>query len=330
MSGRKLGAVVAALLAAAALVAVGLAWQRSGRALRPAWYAHPGPDRELRAPGPGWQRLDWAGRHRDPQAELGLAYESVAFPAVDGSTLRGWYVPGAPGATAAVVTVHGATSDRRDFLRQLPWLHAAGHPVLLFDCREHGRSDGRGRGLALGYRERHDVSAAAAWLAEARGFERIAAFGTSQGASAAILAAAEDPRIDAVLAENPYARVGRLFRDSPVFVGELPGPLLRLTTLLAIWRAAGDPFAPQPVDVVHEIAPRPLLLLHGSADRITRLPHSIALHERAGEPKELWVVPGAGHSALVNARPEAYRATVLGFLARWLDAPQAEGDGAAP
>jgi len=47
--------------------------------------------------------------------------------------------------------------------------------------------------------------------------------------------------------------------------------------------------------VVGELAPKPLLLIHGGADRI--LPHesSQALYERAGEPKRLKILPGVGH-----------------------------------
>ena len=47
--------------------------------------------------------------------------------------------------------------------------------------------------------------------------------------------------------------------------------------------------------VVGELAPKPLLLIHGDADTI--LPHesSQALYDRAGEPKTLKILPGVGH-----------------------------------
>jgi uncharacterized protein len=47
--------------------------------------------------------------------------------------------------------------------------------------------------------------------------------------------------------------------------------------------------------LVAELAPRPLLLLHGTADAI--LPHECSerLYERAQEPKTLKLFPGAGH-----------------------------------
>ena len=47
--------------------------------------------------------------------------------------------------------------------------------------------------------------------------------------------------------------------------------------------------------VVAELAPRPLLLLHGTADTI--LPHECSerLYERAQEPRTLKLFPGVGH-----------------------------------
>ena len=43
------------------------------------------------------------------------------------------------------------------------------------------------------------------------------------------------------------------------------------------------------------LSPIPLLFIHGDADTIVPLHHSQRLYELAGFPKDLWVVPGAGH-----------------------------------
>ena len=39
-----------------------------------------------------------------------------------------------------------------------------------------------------------------------------------------------------------------------------------------------------------------------------------AKSEHAKEPKRLWVVPGADHGKYLDAQPEEYRRTVMGFL----------------
>lgn len=47
--------------------------------------------------------------------------------------------------------------------------------------------------------------------------------------------------------------------------------------------------------VVGNLAPKPLLLIHGTADTILSHESSQALYERAGEPKTIRLFPGAGH-----------------------------------
>jgi uncharacterized protein len=57
-----------------------------------------------------------------------------------------------------------------------------------------------------------------------------------------------------------------------------------------------DSFAPvTPAEHVGKIAPRPLLIVHGSDDETVPLAHAMRLYERAGEPKEMVILNGAGH-----------------------------------
>ena len=314
--------ISAALLASLALgvafvVAVG--WLGSNQALRPPWYHPRTPEQGLWPMDPADENFSWQGGYRDPRTDLGLDYETVEFPASDGSTLRGWLVPGAPGATAGVVAVHGAGADRREFLRQVPVFHGSGYPVLLFDCREQGISDGAGRGVSLGFRESEDVTAAVAFAKRVRGLTRVAVIGTSQGAASAILAAAADPSIDAVIAENSFTSIPDLVRDLRGLPDARPVPpwASRVVAAFAVWRMGGLG-RPAPIDVVGAIAPRPLLLMHGSEDTAIPYAHSERLRAAAGEPVELWIVPGGRHSSLFNRAPEEWQRRVIGFLARWL------------
>src|SRR5271156_3175119 len=54
---------------------------------------------------------------------------------------------------------------------------------------------------------------------------------------------------------------------------------------------------------VGELAPKPLLLIHGTADTILSHQCSEMLYERAGEPKTLKLYPGTGH-IMIEARKE--------------------------
>jgi uncharacterized protein len=50
-----------------------------------------------------------------------------------------------------------------------------------------------------------------------------------------------------------------------------------------------------PLDHIAGIAPRPLLLVHGSLDVTVPVDHAGQLYEKAGNPKQLVIIEGAGH-----------------------------------
>lgn len=138
----------------------------------------------------------------------------MEFETSYGAKLRGWFVPAPPNVThhnIGICFVHGGGRDRRAFLRHVPLVHYQGYDCLLFDFSEHGMSDGSGVGFSYGIREKDDVRFAVKWLKEAKGLKKVVVIGTSVGASSAIMAAAEDLSIDAVIAENPVACAGTFF-----------------------------------------------------------------------------------------------------------------------
>lgn len=51
-----------------------------------------------------------------------------------------------------------------------------------------------------------------------------------------------------------------------------------------------------PEDVVHRIAPRPLLLIHGEENDLHPPDEARSLYDRAGEPKRLELLEGSGHT----------------------------------
>ena len=319
VSGTRIVAWLLGLLAFWLLLVTLAIWFGSGTILKPPWYEHRTVEQGLKPPD-DFMRNGWAPGLNDPRTDFGIAYEDVEFPAVDGSTLRGWWVPGVEGATVGIVTVHGAGADRRDFLRHLPMLRRNGHPVLLFDEREHGVSDGTGRGISFGIRESHDVSTAVAFAKDVKGLDRVMVLGTSQGGASVILAGARDPRIDAIVSENPFTRVEDLLRETAMMrgmPGQLRGPMIRL----ALWRMGSGP-REGPIDHVAEISPRPLFILHGKADSVIPFEHSERIHEAAEHPTaELWLPEDAGHAAIINRWPDEYGERIHRFIQQAVGSP---------
>jgi fermentation-respiration switch protein FrsA (DUF1100 family) len=313
-----------AVLVAAAALASGLAAliaTVSSRTTAPPWYEYRGPSAGLRPLAPG------APFSHDPLTDLGLPYLEVSFPTAEGMTLRGWLVSPAPGAVTGgigVVAAHGRGGDRRDLLAQTAVFARLGATTLLFDFRDHGASDGAARGMSMGYREAADVSAAVRYLKGVGGVQRVVVVGVSLGGASAVLAAAADPAIDGVVAEGTMSSFEAYLADrGEVLLARRPGGRLlaalppvwpRLVTAYTAWRA-GAPRIVAPVDVIERIAPRPLLLIQGTADEYVGPAHAQRLYARAGSPKELWLVPGATHGQAFAAAPEEYRERIAALLA---------------
>ena len=73
-----------------------------------------------------------------------------------------------------------------------------------------------------------------------------------------------------------------------------------------------------PVNAVGQIAPTPVLIIHGEQDSGIPAADAMALYNAAGEPKELWILPGVGHAAAWGAEREEYERRVLGFFRQYL------------
>jgi pimeloyl-ACP methyl ester carboxylesterase len=262
-----------------------------------------------------------AGRSSEPTAPRDLHVEDLRFkPGPDGESpdanleLAGWTIHSVHGASA-VVLVHGFKSSREEMLPWARFLHDAGYNVLLFDTRACGRSGGATVGL--GATEPRDISLAVELARDQFGTTQVAVLGISLGAGAAILAAANDPRISAVVADSAWTDQDlQLSRLSFLPLGPLrvPLPPYGIAAVNAI--VGADVTKARPVDAIARIAPRPILLIHSADDDNTTTPveGARALLAAAGEPKDLWIVPRGGHVGAINAFPDEYRTRVLAFL----------------
>jgi dipeptidyl aminopeptidase/acylaminoacyl peptidase len=247
-------------------------------------------------------------------ADLGIAYEDVRFTTDDGVTLSGWLIPAGRETRAAVVLMHGYSWNRLPWLAGfVPWLQRRYH-VLQFDFRGHGGSDDAL--ITLGTLEQRDVAAAVHFLA-GRGLGPIALMGISMGGSVAIMAAPDLP-VAAVVADAAYADLRNPIANR---MREAGYPLVGLGARLVVGAASlrARVRLRSPIRRAAHIAPRGLLLIAPSGDRTVSPEQSQRIFDAAGEPKELFIVEGAGHSDAHAAAPEAYERRVLAFLARHLD-----------
>ncbi len=247
--------------------------------------------------------------------EMGVPYEDIAFPADDGSILRGWFLP-RPESNRVLVGLSGYRGQRADLLGIGTALWRAGYGVLLFDYRGHGDSDGRR--VTLGYDETNDLRAALHWLRARQPGAWIGVVGYSMGGAVAIMGAAVEPDVRAVVADCAFCcqeemirlEWRRRFRWLP------SSPVIEMADAV-MPRLHGYHFRDvQPLALVDRIAPRPLLLIHAAADTIVPVSDAYRLYAAAGEPKELWVLPDVPHCGAYFFDRVAYCARVIDFFDR--------------
>ena len=253
--------------------------------------------------------------------------EEIEFVARDKTTLAGWFLAaappqGEPPSTApapAVILMHGYGGTRDVMLPYADFLSSAGFHVFFFDARGVGHS--AKVDVTFGEREKQDVLGAIDYLSKRPEVDhsRIAIMGVELGGSVAIMAAAEDPRIAAVVAEAPYASLELALRDALHRTVAVPRLLRPLTTFMVKRRIAVAIEDRAPLVAVAKLGGRPLFIIEDSEGHTDQ---TRAIFAAAQQPKTLWVAHGATHGAGLKEFPIEYVARVVGFLRSNVGAPQ--------
>jgi uncharacterized protein len=250
----------------------------------------------------------------DSPALHGLAFSTISFASpVDGTTLRGWYLP-SPRPTGRTVVIAPGISDNRQVsgitLGLAPALLGAGFDLLAFDFRAEGESDGDTQ--SFGVREQDDLLGAVAF-ARNQGARHVAVIGFSMGAASAILAAARSPDIEAIVADSAFADLRTTIERRMESVG-FPRILAPYGRWLYGALSGTDPASAVPSNVVARVAPRPMLFIAGTADTFVPSTDTEDLASRAGPSAAQWLVHGAPHVGSFAADPAQYIARVIAFF----------------
>ncbi len=226
--------------------------------------------------------------HRFSEPHVGFWCDTA-----DGVRLAGSML-GPRDAEVAVVFAHGFMAYRtKPKFRLLSEILAKRYAVFAFDLRGHGQSGGECTG---GDREAFDVEAVVG-AARARGFMRVVTVGASLGGIAVIRHAAMFRDVDGVVAISTPARWGGTSK-----------PVRRITWLFAspvgrriahelgvkLGTSWGDPEPPEAI--VADIAPIPLVIVHGDDDHFFPPAEAQRLFDAAHDPKTLLILPGFGHA----------------------------------
>jgi 2-hydroxy-6-oxonona-2,4-dienedioate hydrolase len=223
------------------------------------------------------------------------------------------------GAGPPLVLVHGLGCSADYWVRNGPWLAAAGFRVIAPDLPGFGRTPGPEGGLSIPAQ-----AAAVARFADALRLPAAAYVGHSLSCQAVLeLAASQPPRVAALLLAAPTGdrRRKRLLHESLGLLRDAPReppsllPLIAeaylragFTRWLRTWLAGKrhDAFA------AAARVSAPTLVLVGDRDPVSTVPfaHALAGAVRGGRVE---VVPGGTHAVIYSA-PDAFNAAVAAFL----------------
>jgi alpha-beta hydrolase superfamily lysophospholipase len=273
--------------------------------------------------------------------------EDFNVRAPDGVMLRGWKVSAPQPNGSWVLLFHGVADNRVGVIGQSEFLLRAGYGVVMMDARAHGSSEGPM--ATYGWLERNDTRAIIdALVADPLVYRakpvtlapsssvnfstsftsatsstsafHLFALGESMGAAIALQSAAADPRIEAVVAEASFASLREASYD---YAGLRWSPLLGKTffapfTWTLLYRGeslAG--FRAGEVSPEKSVAARtfPVFLICDEKDVALPCRHTQSIYAAARGPKQLWVVPGAFHTAALGFQPVEFRRRVLAFFA---------------
>jgi len=204
---------------------------------------------------------------------------------------------------ACIITCHGlySSKDSEKYVSIGHKFCEEGLAVLRFDFRGCGESGGLFEETSLTGRI-EDLKSALDFVEE-QGYESIGVMGSSLGGTVAVLTAAKDKRVKALVTWATPCYLDELFRE-----GLLEGfeKLKQDVSKYDVIKAVKD---------VH----CSILIVHGSLDQQVPLSHAKVLYENANQPKDIQIIEGADHRLTDPVHREKAVELTLNWFKRYLE-----------
>lgn len=158
-------------------------------------------------------------KHPAHKFELnGLSPRHIELTTEDQVRINTWYIPSTSGAS--VVMLHGYKMDSGEMASIAAMLVRHGFGVIVPDLRAHG--DSEGELITFGSREWRDIQAVVDYVIAEEPHTHLGILGNSMGGALALCYAARDERIEAVVAQSPYASMRHSLKQGIRYFTGLP------------------------------------------------------------------------------------------------------------
>lgn len=234
-------------------------------------------------------------------ADLDLPYEEVWLPVQQterSEQIHGWWIPAQGEAAGVLLYLHGNGINIGANVAHAKRFHQLGLSVLIIDYRGYGRSVGR---FPDEQRVYEDAEVSWRYLTQTRQIspESILIYGHSLGGAIAIDLATHKPDAAGLLVQSSFTSIREM---------------IDYTSRYGIFPV--DQLLHQRFDSISKVPQlqMPVLFIHGLAD--TQVPASMsqALYQASPHPKQLYLVPMAGHNNVADTAGDEYLRVVQQFM----------------
>jgi fermentation-respiration switch protein FrsA (DUF1100 family) len=227
----------------------------------------------------------WRGESTHTPADAGLPFEEVYFNSQDGTRLHGWYIPAVGETKGVVLQVHGNAGKLESHLGPVLWLPKEHYAVFMFDYRGYGLSDDKKPNpKAL----MEDTQSAIHYLKNRKDIDasKLLIIGQSLGGNNTV----------AALTHGQFEGIAGIVLDATFYSYKT----IANDKISGGGILVSDKYSAN--QSIRQLAPIPLLFLHGDEDEVIPYKHSQMLFEAAGEPKQIIIVPHVGHLYTLDER----------------------------
>lgn len=243
-------------------------------------------------------------------------WEPVQMVGSRDTSLTGWlFSPAAPNGDA-VILLHGLGRSCERMADHAQFLLQQNYTVLTPDSRAHGCS--AGDLITYGLDEVYDVNQWADWLCTGRTVTNLYGLGESLGAAVLLQSLPHSSRFRALVVECPFASFHRVAYDWVAaklrihtrYARVALWPVIEAGLLYARWRyrLQLQNASPERAIATTDV---PVLLIHGTDDRLVPLEHARRLRRSNPGAVTLWEVNGAGHTGALSLCPDLFSHRVL-------------------
>ena len=231
-----------------------------------------------------------------------LDYQEVWLPVKTQSgqveRMHGWWIPASRPNAQVLLYLHGTGINIGANVAHANRFHRLGFSVLLPDYRGYGRSEGSFPTEAAVYQD-----AAVAWdyLVQERKIqpEQIFLYGHSLGGAVAIDLAVKHPDAAGLIVESSFTSIRDIVDSQSIY---------RIFPIDLILNQRFDS-----IRKVRSLA-LPVLFIHGTADLRVPATMSQQLYEAAPQPKQLVLIPDAGHNDTAETAGDKYFQMMQKFI----------------